>query len=516
MQFGCIRWLATAALACAATGAQAEWLKATSRHFQIYSNTSTESINALATKLEQVDGALRRISGIKDGNETAANPVTVYVLESPAEIQRLIRSDNVAGFYVGRANGAVAFTPRRSGDGQLDPQLVLFHEYAHHFLLGQSNVAYPAWLSEGYAEFVATARFPKDGVQIGAAAQHRAYGLLDAAKLPITTLFAPGPKLTGIQTDQIYGRGWLLTHYLIFGGTREGQLATYLSALDAGMPPLDAAQKGFGDLKQLDRELDAYLRKSKISAMTIGSARLPQVSIAVRQLTPGERALIPMRIVSTRGVDGKTAKPLYTRAAAAAAAYPGDAVAQGWLAEMAYDAGDDAGAEAAADRALAADPKSVQALLYKANIRLRPLVSASAPASDKRWGEARSWIIKANRVDPDAAGPLVAFYDSFQAAKAPPSKSAIVGIHRALELAPQDDGLRFRSARQFLVDGKADEAKRTLRPLAFSPHAPTGNPAARLIAMLDKGATGPAALAVLDAEAELENAKAGKGGKSTD
>ncbi len=511
MRFGSI-WLGAAALlATSAMPAQAEWLTATSRHFQIYSNTSPAAINTLATKLEQVDGAMRLIAGIKDGNETAANPLTVYVLESQAEIQRLSGGNNIAGFYVGRATGAVAFTPRRS-DGQTDSQLVLFHEYAHHFLLGQSDIAYPAWLSEGYAEFVATARFPKNGVQIGAPAYHRAYGLLDAAKLPITTLFAPGPKLTGLQTDQIYGRGWLLTHYLIFGRTRGGQLATYLEALDAGMPPLDAAQKGFGDLRQLDRELDAYLRKSTTSAKTIGSARLPTISVAVRPLTPGERALIPMRIVSTLGVDAKTAKPLYARAAAAAAAFPGDAVAQGWLAEMAYDAGDDAGAEVAADRALAADPTSVQALLYKANVRLRPLVAGSIPAGDKRWGEARSWIIKANRVDADAAGPLVAFYDSFQAAKAPPSTSAIVGIHRALELAPQDEGLRFRSARQFLVDGKLDDAKRTLRPLAFSPHAPSGNAAARLLAMLDKGSTGPAALAVLDAEAEIAKDQPKTGG----
>jgi len=352
-------------------------------------------------------------------------------------------------------------------------------------------------------------------VMIGAPAGHRAYGLLGTTGLPIRTLFAPGDRLSDIQTDQIYGRGWLLTHYLFFGGKRRGQLATYLTALDAGMPPLVAAEKGFGDLKLLNRELDAYLGQ-KLSATTILTERLPPITIAVRPLTAGERALISMRIVSTRGVDAKTAKPLYARAAAAVAPFPSDATAQGWLAEMAYDAGDDAGAEAAADRALDADPRSVQALLYKARVRLRPLVAASTPPGDKRWSEARSWIIKANRVDPDIAAPLLLFYDSFEMAKTPPSKSAVIGVHRAQELAPQDEGLRYRSARQLLIDGNVAEAKRTLRPLAFSPHAPAGNPAARLIAMLDKGATGPAALAVLDAEAELENAKAGAGGKSTD
>lgn len=498
-----------AMMATAATPVRAEWLKATSRHFRIYSDSSPDQVRLLATRLEQVDGALRVISGAKDTAESAANPVTVYVLASAGAVQSLAHDKDIAGFYLGRASGAVAFTPRRGSEDGLDPQIVLFHEYAHHYLLGQSAIAYPAWLSEGYAEFVATARFPKDGVQIGAPAQHRAYGLLDAAKLPIATLFAPGDGLSPLQRDQIYGRGWLLTHYLIFGRGRGGQLDAYLSALNAGMPPLDAAKKGFGDLRLLDRELDAYLRKSTVSAATIRHDKLPAIAVDVRALTPGERALIPMRIVSTRGVDAKTAAPLYARAVRAAEPYAADPVAQGWLAEMAFDAGDDAAAEAAADRALAADPKSEQALLYKGNVQLRRLAAAKVSAADKRWAAARSWIVKANRIDADAAAPLLLYYDSFAAAHATPSKSAVAGLLRAQELAPQDDGLRFRAARQLLIDGNSDEAKRVLRPLAFSPHAPANNPAARLLAMLDKGATGPAAVGVLDAEAAIDRDKSG-------
>ena len=36
--------------------------------------------------------------------------------------------------------------PRRAGDGgqyKLDPQTVLFHEYAHHFMLQNAAAAYP-------------------------------------------------------------------------------------------------------------------------------------------------------------------------------------------------------------------------------------------------------------------------------------------------------------------------------------------------------------------------------------
>jgi tetratricopeptide (TPR) repeat protein len=501
-----VRGWALGLLAVSAPAA-AEWQKATTPHFVIYSDTSTEAITTLATRLERVDAAMRLVYSMPDTPESAANPVTVYVLDDAAAIRKLSRRSDIAGFYVGRADGSVAFTPRRgegAGPGSLSPQIVLFHEYAHHLLLSNSTTAFPAWFSEGYAEFVATARFDEGVTVLGGGAQHRAYGLFAPKSLPMATLFEPSAKLDAQQRDQIYGYGWLLTHYLMFDPKRRASFQAYLKAINSGTPSLKAATDAFGDLKELDRALRKYLFARTLPAFSIKNERLPTPRIDLRYLTPGERALIDMRMVSTRGVDEKEAATLYARASAAAKSHPADAVAQGWLAEMAYDAGRDDEAEAAADRALAADPKAVQALLYKGRVRLRRAVAAKA-TDPKLWGEARSWVVKANRVNPNAAGALALYYDSFAMAGAKPNKSAVAGIHRAVELVPQDGGLRFRSASQLLIDGETERAKQALRPLAFDPHGGVNNPAARLIAMIDKGTAGPAALAALAVE---EDAKA--------
>ena len=501
------RLAAALAVAALAMPAQAEWLRASSRHFVIYSDTRSDEITRLATRLERVDAAMRFIQKIEDTPEAAANPVTVYVLDDTSAIRRLARRPNIGGFYLGRADGAVAFTPRRgdgAGVGALEPQIVLFHEYAHHFLLSNFDAAFPAWFAEGYAEFVSTAKVEEKTVVVGGGAQHRAWGLFADQALPMRTLFAPGPKLSPEQQDQLYGRGWLLTHYILFDPKRRETFREYLVKLNRGVPPLQAATEAFGDLNALGRSLDAYLRARTLHAFNIPIDKLPDVDVKVRPLSPGERALVEMRMVSTRGVDAKTAGPLHQRAARAAQPFGADAVAQGWLAEMAYDAGDDAAAEAAADRALAADPRSVQALLYKSRIRLRR--AAVAKSTDATvWREARSWVVKANRIDTNAAGPLQLFYDSFGMEGGKPSASAVAGVHRALELAPQDEGLRFRSVSQRLTDGEVDEAKRELRPLAFSPHAGPDNPAAKLMALLDQGQAGPAALAAM---AKAEEGKA--------
>lgn len=490
------RWMAAAAMAfvgaLATTPAQAEWREARARHFILYGNMSEDAIRTMATRLEQFDGALRYLYQKPEVEGQESNPVTVYVLPSVSAVRRLYGKggDHIAGFYDGRVSGSVAFTPMRGdeeGPNALQPQQVLFHEYAHHFLIGNSQVAYPAWYSEGAAEFVGTARFEAEGIMLGVAAQHRAYGLLNAAKLPIETLFdSSRRKLDPMETEQVYGRGWLLTHYLMFDATRVANFNRYLTLLNEGKSSIDAGNEAFGSLKQLDRELGRYLGQSKIPGLLVRFDWLPKAEVSVRVLSAGEQAMIPFRMQSDRGVDRKTAGEVYARASAAAAAYPQDEVAQGWFAEMAYDAGQDQAAEAAVDRALAAKPGLLQALLYKGMLHLRR-AAGDKSKDPARWTEARSWIVRANRADPNAAEPLAVFYNSFRLAGERPRESAVRGLERAFELVPQDKGLRFMLASQQISDGQIDQAKRTLRPLAYDPHVPADNPAATLLALLDRG-----------------------------
>lgn len=205
----------------------------------------------------------------------------------------------------------------------------------------------------------------------------------------------------------------------------------------------------------------------------------------------------------TRGVNGKTAPLLHAKADKAASPFGTDAVAQGWLAEMAFDAGRLDAAEAAADAAIAADPASSQALLYKARVHLARAVGAKS-AEAKTWTEARSWIVKANRARANDAAALALFYDSFLAQQVPPSKSAVRGLYRASDLVPQDPSLRFLAARQMIIDGETAAAKRSLRALAADPHGGANGGAARLLALLKAGHTGQGAIDALEKAAGAE------------
>ena len=507
-----LAWLALLVFAPAA--ARAEWREASTKHFVVYSEGSAQSTRDFATKLEKFDKAMRLRLGLNDVDFGPANRVTVYVVDSVDAVRRLGRfggNSSVYGFYSGRAGGSIAVVPRLSGAVALDPATILLHEYSHHIMMQNEAIAYPAWFREGFAEFNSTARFEKDGgLGFGAAANHRAWGLLGMSPLPIETMFAPNRrKLSQPEWEAtIYGRGWLLTHYLMFEPKRTGQLAKYIVALNSGQGSLEAARAAFGDLDALDRELKTYLRQRRIPYVRIKAEALTIPPVAMRTLRPGEAAIMELRMRSRVGVTKDDSARVARELRKAAEPWPNDPAVQAALAEAEFDAGNLDSAEAAAGRAIAADPKNVDGLIYRARTAMARATAAATPDA-AAWKEVRRLIAQANRADPNDAEPLILFYQSFAAQGVAPTRNAVEGLLQAHELAPQDGGLRLAVARQLLVDGKGAEARRALTPLAFDPHGgEAGQAVAAVIARLDE-AGARAALEIWDTAVKAAEKKRG-------
>ncbi len=263
-------------------------------------------------------------------------------------------------------------------------------------------------------------------------------------------------------------------------------MATYLKTLNEGKASIDVAKIAFGDLSKLDRDLDAYLNRGTLPYVHITFDDIAADAVKVRMLTPGEAAMMPVRLRSDRGVELAAAQALVLDARRLASPFPSDAKVQDVLAEAEYDAHNDDLAEAAADRALLADPQDRTAMMYKGRaIARRP--ARSAAGDPGKWKEARSWFIKANRLEPNDAAALLLYYESFLSEGIRPTPNAVRGLERAFELVPQDNELRLHLALQYLADGKLQSARTVLVPLAFDPHAPADNQARALIALIDKG-----------------------------
>jgi tetratricopeptide (TPR) repeat protein len=492
-----VKFLALALALCAPAAARAEWHEASSLHFVVYSDDKEETVRAFAEKLERFDKALRVFHGIADEDLGPANRVTVYVVGDMDDVQRLggySPWSGVAGFYRGSAGRSVALTPRTMNSGTAIGELgslgVLLHEYTHHFMLQNFPAAYPIWYEEGFAEFNSAVRFEDNGaIGFGAPANHRAWDLYKVRPLPIEQLFEPVPdKLDALQWEAtVYARGWLLTHYLTFSKERAGQLGAYLAAINGGKSSLDAAKSAFGDLAALDKELKLYLDAETFAYLPIPPEKLVIQPVQVRALRPGEAAIMPLLMRSRLG-PLKESGSVATRMRLAAKPFPDDPAVQVALAEAEYDADHLDAADAAADRALAADPRLVEALIYKARIRIARAKAAPASFDAAAWKETRRLIGAANRADPNNPRPMILFYNSFKAQGIPANANAVEGLAQAFALAPQDRSLRLTISHQYLIDGHAREARAALAPIAVEPHVgKAGKAIAALIVLLDKG-----------------------------
>ena len=268
--------------------------------------------------------------------------------------------------------------------------------------------------------------------------------------------------------DAFYGKSWLLYHYLTFDDKRKGQLKQYAKLLTEGKSSRDAGLAAFGDFNALEHDIEAYLQKSRTSSLLLPRTMLTVGTIEIRRLRPGEVAIMPVLIRSKAGVDKTTAAQVLKDARTIAPQFSGDAAVLAALAEAEYDAGNDKEAIAAADAALAIDPKEQNAYIQKGYALFRQASDADDRAA--AFKKARAPFIALNRLENDHPIPLIYFYQSFIQQGARPSPNAVEGLKRAVEVAPFDLGLHMMLATQYLRDGKPAQARVQLAPVAYNPH----------------------------------------------
>ena len=474
-----------------ATPANAEWWEAKTDHFIVYSESSAKDAKEFADKMERLDAALRSLQSIKFSPiRSDSHRLTVYRSGDTGDISQLASGgrggSGVAGFYIPRLGGSVSFTPakkdkldtgafltqRRDARTDLDPQRVLFHEYAHHFMFQHFSAAYPSWYVEGFAETAATIELRPDGsFHLGNPPQYRADALFNnMMNVPVKRLLASTSRPTFEQQYAHYTIGWLLNHYLTFEPSRKGQLSKYLTLINSGTPPATAATQVFGDLDQLDREIHAYKRRKPLPGVDVKPASFTPPQVAMRRLAPDEEAIAKLKMRLAVGADKKLAARYADDARELAAKFPQSFAATLLLADAEgthayYNPANLPRAEAAADRALQLNPNSVEAMI------LRGQIAMERGRSDKRhYAMARTWFAKAYKADPHNPAPLFHNYMAYHDEGIAIPESALIGLERAYDMAPFDPTARVVLARQLLAEKKGDLARSILTPYAISPH----------------------------------------------
>jgi len=483
--------LAATAAASLVAPAQAEWRRATSRHFIIYSQGSANELKQSVTALERYEQLLRLMSISKPDEDSA--PLTVFMVTDADHVGDLINQHGAAGFYTVGPLGPVAvgsrITDYNAYDSDFTSQVVLFHEYAHHYMLQNYTAAYPGWFVEGYAELLGATTFGSDGsAYVGNVAKYRLADLHSDNPIAIRDLLADDPdarKDRGVYA--FYSEAWLLTHYLVFNDTRSPQLHRYLTLVSNGMKPMDAAGQAFGDLSKLVGEYNAYRNSPGLPGIHISQKNAPPIGdIKIETLDPAAQALVWDRLLYMRNLRGDEAANISADLAKRAAAAPGDMETLDLLWPFQLAANDTAGADRTADALLALQPKNAQALLGKGLVAMKKLEDAKDYSAPK-WAAARQYVIDANEAQTGSAEILFAYYQSFVRAQQQPSKAAKLGLLRAFELEPQSNNFRLTLAGSLIGERRYSEARIVLKPAAYSVHdTKSAGWAQRMLGTIDK------------------------------
>lgn len=461
-----------------ASPASAEWREFETAHFRIITESSPAEVEKFAATLESYDQLMRMATGIKDDKPVK---VRIYQVAGLNEVEKAVNEPNsgIAGFYDSNTLGPYAVTPKKTtGSGRyFTPDLVLHHEYAHHFMLQYFPAIYPGWYTEGFAELIGSSKMMDDGrIGYGMPALHRGNDI-NAYWVPLQQLLT-SDKVVYMDT---YGQGWALTHFLTFNSKHAAELRQYLAALGKGKTLAEAAT-AFGDLAELNREARRYVTAGSFEYRPVKVQIAQPVIERTRALSAGEAALVPETIAfrdsdlseirdsADRSKEAGFREHLLGRVRDEAKRYPTDAYAQHLLGEVEYVQHNFAQAEAAADRLLALRPDDRGGMTLKSMLLSRRSTTLSGDARMNMIAQARAMAVKANRSNPDDPRPLLAYYQSYNLSGESAPRAAVEGLMQAVSLLPREGAPRQLLVDQLAKERRYDEAIAWLMPVANSPH----------------------------------------------
>lgn len=451
------------------TPARAEWRRAESPNFIVYSQGSERALRRYVRNLEIYDFILRARMGLPPA--TAGRKLPIYLVNGRPGLLQINpdSGENVAGTYfpAGEDIFAAAIQDRE--------QDTLLHEYFHHFSLQISTTSgYPAWLIEGLAEYFMTAEISETWVRIGGYNEGRAYELFSFGWVPLEDLVTKRiSEVRGPSRDSYYPVAWLMTHWFMSDDARRQQLAAYIRDVQQGEDSVAAMERATGlTMNQIRLQLRRY-RRLTINRYT---ATIPETPITVTRLpaSADDLLLLGQRLKIGVAEDKHTETADLVRRLAAR--HPDDPFAMLQLGRAELHFGDPEAGEAVLTRLLEREPDNVEALQLMAT-RLMRLAEERPDETLSLMRRARSHLGRAYRADPAQFHTLHLLAETRQVETDYPTENDLVTWDQAFRFAPQLSSIRLGYANALMDAEEFDEAVAVLQPLANAAH---GGPAAEM------------------------------------
>ena len=273
------------------------WLEVTTPHFSVISNAGEKDARHTALQFERMRSVFARV--FPESNIDTATPIIVLAIQDKRNMEAIEPAT-----YLGKGQvnllGLFLHAPEKNyvlvlvnAPGQY-PYAAIYHEYAH-FVQSRTNDWMPLWLTEGWAEFYQTAEILDSEVLLGKLDAGTWQFLQSNRLLPIPTLLAVDTHSPYYHEEDkgsmFYSESWALTHYIKIRDYREGthRLQDYLDLVHKNVESVAAATQAFGDLDQLQMDLQKYIMNEDFELLRVaGATDVDDSSFAVQSLSQTE------------------------------------------------------------------------------------------------------------------------------------------------------------------------------------------------------------------------------------
>ena len=273
-------------------------LEIRSENFIITGNVSKKDGKALLRDLELFRKNVFKLLGVNGAPEIV--PVNVYIAKNTKALKGITGVGGLGGMYTMTHNGPAFVLDGKNGFKRGGgARHIALHEYSHHIVGAYTQLDYPLWYNEGYANYLATFSYKNGIFRVGDPYDPYATTLREKNWMPMTVVLGSMHKYpfnmgdtskVGSQTiSQFYAQTWLAVHYLKNEEKYKGALTDYVRRLNEGESSLPAFKAAMGLTPEaFEAELRAYFKKNRYNVTRFKTTDDHMAQPIVTTLTPAQ------------------------------------------------------------------------------------------------------------------------------------------------------------------------------------------------------------------------------------
>ena len=249
-RLGCSWALFVLAIVNSGWAGEAQWVEVKSPHFSVVTDAGEKRGRDVAVRFEQ----MRAVFGTLLVKTTVNLPVPLQIVafRNTKEMRQFAplwrgKPTEVSGLFQFSSDRCFILLDMSADD----PWQVVFHEYAHQLLNGNTSAQVQPWFDEGFAEYFSTIRVTGKEADVGLPHPSDAEILQHTPWMKIADLFRVQQNSSvynesGDHRSVFYAESWLVMHYLQDTQTLPKAADYFKLVFEKNVPVEQAIEQGFG------------------------------------------------------------------------------------------------------------------------------------------------------------------------------------------------------------------------------------------------------------------------------